>query len=136
MITRINIYNLYDNGNLIFTGDKKQCAEIIGCQEKSLIHKYTHKDAKMFGRYTLKLAGTENREYGKVRKKIEKIETRKPTTLEYLIKHISRYGNTILNEDPQKYLQPLKQEGYDCTIRKVKEEGTKKYFYVIEVKDV
>lgn len=135
MVTRENIYELYDDGKLIFKGNRESCAKQIGCQPQSLIHKYTHKGEKMLGRFTLKLVGQEKKVYELKRKnKVESVITKRQTTLEYLIKHLSKYGNTILNTNPEKYLKQLKKEGYDCLVRKVKEDGHNRYFYVLEVK--
>lgn len=70
----------------------------------------------------------------------------KSNEYEYLVKHLSQYGNTCISSNPEKYLQRLKEDGYDCNVRKVKEmlydqmgmsathTRRSKYFYIVEVK--
>lgn len=38
-------------------------------------------------------------------------------TLDYLIRHLNEYGNTVLTENPKKYIKKLKEFGYICSVK-------------------
>lgn len=137
---RVNIYELYDDGKLIFTGDRFKCAKVIGININKLTRYETHNGKKILNRYTLKPIGKEQRLNlidTKIIPNTKKIDKQnKNKTMEYLLKHLREYGNTVLNNNPERYLKALRENGLDCTYRKVLEDGVKqkRYFYIIEVK--
>lgn len=62
------------------------------------------------------------------------------TTLDYLIRHLSEYGNTVMpqNKKAEDYLDVLREKGFDCIVRVVPEiiEGKRSRhpYQILEIK--
>lgn len=57
---------------------------------------------------------------------------KKEKNINYLIEHLEKYGNTILNENPQKYEDQLKEYGIEITYKKLFISEGIRNIYIIE----
>lgn len=118
----INVYGIYEGDKLVFKGTSTELKNEHKEFEKLCFSYYASGEYLMLSKYKVKVLGTQ---------KIKRIINTKPMpkvnkhakTLEYLIKHLSDYGNTVLCEDPKHYREELKEIGIEFTCRLVKEGG-------------
>jgi hypothetical protein len=146
---RNNIYYVYDQGVLIDKGTSEELAYKYHVSKRG-IPNYANRGYKLLGLYDIRLSG--------LHKAFEKKEKPKPMsayekTLDYLYRHLVKYGNTVLNEedDPLHYIPMLEEElKKKIYTRRVAEKldpfnyeadefnegkfkrGKTKYFYVLE----
>lgn len=137
----IAVYECYEkNDKLLIKGTSEEVAELIGCN-RSTVNAYAFTDKPVFEKYFIKKVDTVlvNVEYKQRRKVEKKAETFNDNTLDYLVRHLKRYGNTVLptRTNPNKYLEALRSMGLDCFVRKVNDVLDNKkigWYYIIEVK--
>lgn len=71
-------------------------------------------------------------------KYMQVVENKEDKTLNYLIYHLKRYGNTCLGSMREQvvkdYIKKLSQRGLECRYKKKLSEGEHKAWYLIEVK--
>ena len=148
---RNNIYYVYDHDVLIDEGTSGELANKYHISKMNFAN-YVKRGNKLYGLYDIRLSG--------LQKGTEKKEKPKPImsayekTLNYLYRHLAKYGNTVLNEkdDPFQYIPELeKMLGEKVSTRRALEKddfwnyqedmsqpgkykrGRANYFYVLEV---
>ena len=100
-------YNFYENGKLVFSGTSQQFKKEIGVQFKGSASAYATSHSKIKDRFDVEIIGQE-------RNDIEK----KDRNLTYLVEHLSLYRNTYTRQNPEPYLEQLKEMGFNCCFRK------------------
>ena len=117
-----------NTGELVFKGTRKEIMEHFKTGQLSM-EGYISRGSIFLKKYTVENSG----EIKIVR---YNVPPKKATSkLEYLQKHLEKYGITILNSDPTKYIEPLKELGIEFTFRKATLTtgvGRKTRFYVLE----
>lgn len=132
----LNVYEIYEGDNLIAKGFTDEVAEIVGCTTSTLI-RYAQENKTINKKYTAKLIDKVWVDYS-YELKPKKKKNNLTYTLDYLYRHLTEYGNTVLNKNPEKYIEELKVLGLDCTYKKVKNltidsNRVLGHYYIIEV---
>lgn len=123
------LYGVYDNGVLIYSGTSSQIAKEYKLKQSSM-YTYTHSNAKLKSMYDVRVL---NEIYE------EKPKNRYEKTLDYLVRHLLEYGNTVINKHPEIYINDLKKMGIKVKVRKVVSYGDdylvkrKDTYYILEV---
>lgn len=99
-------YNFYENGILIFTGTSEDFKRKFQLKFKGSASAYANSHSKLLNRYDVEIVGQD-------RKDIQK----KNAKVEYLAKHLERWHNCYIKDNPRPYLEDLLERGYDCTFR-------------------
>ena len=94
----INIYEVYDGEKLIERGTGKYIAERFNISRNSIEPSISKKN-KIHGIYENKKVGFVSQKYERTNKQI----------IDYLYRHLSEYGNTCLNDNPEPYLKRLEE---------------------------
>ena len=133
----ICIYECYENGKLIGKGTSDEIAELIGCN-RSTVNAYAIAEKPVYDKYTFKKVDTVLVSIEYERKEKPKQEYN-DNTLDYLVRHLRKYGNTVMPNriKPDKYLEVLKEMDLECIVRKIPDvsEGKKRgFYYILEVK--
>lgn len=118
------VYEAYEGDELVAAGSAGDIIRQLKLPSNYPISNFAETEYKMLGRYTVMLAGSQ-RIYPK---------TRHEKNLEYLISHLSRYGNTVFDKEPIEFMDELEKAGYKCAYRKVDSFNGKhrSKFYVLE----
>ena len=104
-------YKVYDaDDNLVFQGSTRDVCYEFNIALCSLYSYYGRK-SKIGGIYRVERVQLDEETKQPIKKpsKYEK-------TLDYLIRHLDRYGNVYLNENPEKYLKELEKNGYKVKV--------------------
>lgn len=101
-------YGLYENGKEILRGNNYDIVRVVRIQPQ-LVCKYAESGEIVKCRYTIKFIGIKEKEYfyNRLGGIIE--EEDKDKTLDYLYRHLAKYGNTCLNEKPTEYIPKLEK---------------------------
>lgn len=109
------LYGLYENGKEVFRGSTEEIKDKFGDFHTTLGW-YETAGCRLFKKYHVKVLGIYEE------KKVEKPKPaiQKPDVYEYLVYHLMRYGNTVLNasHDVEKYVRKLKKNGIECKFYK------------------
>jgi transposase len=128
---RINKYKILDGDTVIFDGSSIEIAEKFGIKPKDL-GTYAVNHTKLQGKYYVVRNGKVMAERTK---KIVQTSKHKDN-LEYLIKHLRKYGNTCFNGKIDDYIEELKEVGLEPKIRQVVSRnmsGRKEKWWVLEL---
>ena len=130
-------YEVWKDDEYLFTADRNGIMDRLGIFFTGSPSSYAFSNSKLQG-YTIKIPGEDMD---------DRTTTPKPRTkryqnhLEYLVKHLTEYGNTVSKRDPEPWLEELKQMGLECNVKKRKDkyEGkgrtkVKDIFYILELK--
>ena len=120
MTCRSNVYKVFDGETLIYKGTVQSVARKFYCSVQSIYNCSSSGDL-LFDKYKIV--------HGEEKKK----KTNEDEDLEYLHLHLKKYGNTIYNKDPTKYIRNLAELGLKIKITPYKNE--KSTHYLIEVSD-
>lgn len=139
---RRKLYEVLDlDYNKVFEGNASQCADFINCDES---HIRDCKEQRVVMRQ-YRIRRTDRLEPAQEKKKPEPEIDYSTNPYECMKWHLRVYGDTFVTFNPEPYFPRLKEEGFDCTYRAVrdyidnprpKKRGRKpkpKYFYVVEV---
>lgn len=143
MMRWICIYECYENGQLIKKGTSDEIAQIVGCTRSS-VNGYSLTGKTIYEKYTIKkvdkiLVEFECEKRERQEKKKAKQSEREEKVLDYLVRHLKEYKNTVMpvGIKPDKYLERLKELGYECSVKKTPEIIDNKkasWYYILEVK--
>ena len=128
---RINKYKILDGDKVIFDGSSIEIAEKFGIKPKDL-GTYADNHTKLLGKYYVVRNGKVMAERTK---KIVQTSKHKDN-LEYLIKHLRKYGNTCFSGKIEDYIEELKEVGLEPRIRQVVSRnmsGRKEKWWVLEL---
>lgn len=121
-MVKVKIYGIYDGDNLVFSGSRSEIAKEFGLKLSSM-SSYTTGRIRLNGKYDVNYLDEEYREieygprnYKKYEPKPETEPNYKDNPLECLILHLKMYGNTLINFDPTKYTDDLKNAGFNVKI--------------------
>lgn len=131
---KVNVYSIKDKGVEIFRGTNKEISEHFNTGQINM-KMYTKGNLLFQRKYTVEETDEVRMIQPRVKRLVfNKEKPKKPTTVDYLYRHLVEYGNTVLNNDPEKYRDELKNLGVEFTSRKVKTDfgNRKTYFYVLE----
>ena len=133
---KLQIYGLYENDELVFKGTAREILDKYDIRQDNL-WVYVGRGIKLFGKYRINKLDDE--QITPPKKEHKKRLTKYEKDLDYLIRHLREYGNTLLNYKPNKYIEDLKAVGLDCTYRKAYERTGESgrilsHYYIIEVK--
>ena len=126
-----SIYGLFLNNELV---DKGTCDELIkkyGTTRNSLIGK-AYTDGLYLNKYAVRTIGRTDNNIDLKRTQSSKHQA----NLEYLIKHLRKYGNTCFNGKVEDYIEELKEVGLEPRIRQVVSRnmaGRKEKWWVLEL---
>lgn len=139
------ICDVIEDGQVVFRGTYVEIADFLGTTKKAVRTGANYK-RKFKSKYWVVYSGWRIEEIKK-KEVVKKPEVRKPTKfeakLDYMIRHLNEYGNTVTNTNPEPYLQELVNRGYLVGFRKVRDNkhhdsliastsrGKQQYFYVI-----
>ena len=122
------VYDFYEDGELAFTGTQREFQERYHVQLTGTVSSYVKSNALIKGRFKAKRHGV---------METEKPKEKRDPVFDRILEHIKVYGNTISIKEPSRYIEKLKEKGYECRYRKVKSKngiGRKdEPFYVVEV---
>lgn len=109
------IYEVYDveTGVVDFTGTSQEIGYKYDVPYNAIYH-YRNK-CKMRKKYMIRPIGVYNPPKDEV--KTKKL-TKEERVIGYLIRHLKMYGNVYINENPDKYLNILKKQGYKVKVDK------------------
>lgn len=93
-----NVYEVYEDGNLFEKGTGAYIAERMHISVKT-IKTCLERGSKIRGLYEIKKVGFVS----------QKHEITNEQVKDYLYRHLSEYGNTCLNDDPEPYLSELEE---------------------------
>lgn len=128
---RINKYKILDGDQVIFDGSSIEIAEKFGIKPKDL-GTYADNHTKLLSKYYVVRNGKVMAERPK---KIVQ-SSKHQDNLEYLIKHLRKYGNTCFNGKIDDYIEELKEVGLEPRIRQVVSRnmaGRKEKWWVLEL---
>lgn len=144
-----NVYEVHDkNGNFVIRGISRDLIPYLDNASPNLMSVYSRNGGLMNRKWFITKIGQITVRDGEdtpelIKSELAKLSKPQEETDEevmaYLIKHLRKFGNTNLNECPERYIDKLAEEGLNCKYRRVK--GIKYYgghidpFYVIEVID-
>ena len=147
-----NVYEIYDaNERFVAKGIGSELGPLLDNSSGNLVNEYSKKDNLLKGKWkVVKVGRVPVKNMNKVglitNEKLvstnfeKRKKSRDNEILDYLIFHLRRYDNTVLNEDPKRFIPFLRKSGFDCTYRKVlglkHEKGRDKPFYILEVKGI
>ena len=123
----MHLYGIYNlEGQLLFEGNAKECENKFNVPSTSL-YWYSRNDMTLYKSYKVKINGV-------WQKKEEERPLPKPMKeqrLEYLIRHLDRYGNVYVNPKwkPDTYIEELRKKGYKVKVKvyeRLVGEGKKK----------
>ena len=125
-------YDIYKDGVFLFRGTRNDIMEKLKIQFRGSPSSYASTNSKLHG-YTIKFADDMEHNEMKPNKHEEK--------LNYFVKHLTDYGNTVSLKNPKPWLKELKEMGLEVIVRKRfdKHEGHGKdkvddVFYILELK--
>lgn len=148
-----NVYEVYDKkGNFLARGIGRKLRPFLDNVHENLINAHSKRGTFLKGKWKIVPV---DKVYVREMDNVETViseelkkyyydsmdeEGENKKTLDYLISHLERYDNTVLNEDPERFIPILRENGYDCTYRKVlglrHEKGRDAPFYILEVKGI
>ena len=148
----LNVYGLYDNGELIFKGNRMQVEKQFNVN-RNCIFSYLRKGLKINGKYDIKKVGQDYFDVECKRKKKERQRKRSEAwsledRYDYLEWHLKYCGNTICQFDPYPYLERLEEAGLKTNVKQILDENPPietnkrgrrpkpKYHYYLEVAHV
>lgn len=113
------LYDFYENGQWIFQGTNAEFKRRFCPDLKGSVSSYVAYNATICGRF--KAYPVKN----------DKADPK----LKYLVEHLTKYGNTVSKKDPTQYIEQLKEQDINCTIRKCVGRDAKRrkdVYYIIE----
>lgn len=115
-------YDFYDNGEWVFRGTNKEFKDRFNVKFTGSVSSYARSNSLILGRFRCYLV-TEKEQKNKFEKKIND-----------MIKQLKITGDTISNDNPEIYMESLKEKGFPCTYRRtfMINGGKKDYYYVLE----
>lgn len=129
-------YEVWKDNVYLFTADRNGIMDRLGIFFTGSPSSYAFSNSKLQG-YTIKIPGNDMEKTADNKTKTRKYKNH----LNYLVKHLTEYGNTVSVKDPEPWLEELKQMGLECNVRKRKDkhEGmgrtkAKDIFYILELK--
>ena len=109
----MNIYGLYEDGELVFKGKAKDIGRKCYITKDS-VYDYLRKNKKLLGKYEVRIIETNT-------------ESKKPNLTNFdkeineIIRRLKLYGNTVLpqikNSELETYIKALKKNGYDVDVK-------------------
>ena len=111
-------YDFYENGEWVFRGTNKEFKDRFNVKFTGSVSSYARSNSLILGRF-----------------RVYHAETKQDKRLNYLAYHLETYGNTVSKKDPAQYIEKLKEQGINCTIRKCVARDAKRrkdVFYIIE----
>lgn len=115
-------YDFYENGEWVFRGTNKEFKDRFNVQFTGSVASYARNNSLILGRFRAYLV-TEKEQKNKFEKKINT-----------MIQQLKITGDTISDNDPEIYMEILKEKGFPCTYRRtfMLNGGKKDYYYVLE----
>ena len=112
------IYEIYENGEKLMRGGAFDIARAYRLQSNK-ISKYANAGSLVKDRFIIKKVD----EVDFIYHPKEPTQQSEEEILEYFIKHLELYGNVAgrTHEDPSKYLDALRERGYQCVASKFRE---------------
>lgn len=124
-------YDVYKDDQFLFRGNRNTIMERLGITFQGSPSTYASSNSKLQG-YTIRF--TDDMEHQMKPKKYKE-------KLNYFVKHLTEYGNTVSLKDPSPWLEELKDMGLEVNVkeRKDKHEGHGRekvddVFYILELK--
>ena len=111
-------YDFYEKGEWVFRGTNKEFKDHFNVQFTGSVASYARSNSLILGRFRAYHA-----------------EAKQDKRLDYLATHLEKYGNTVSKKDPAQYIEALKEQGINCTIRKCVARDAKRrkdVYYIIE----
>lgn len=105
------LYEVYDGETKVFEGDREAVLNKFELNPKGSLSSFINRGILLKKKY--KVVKTDrNLDY------ISNQEVISESKLDYLVEHLSRYGNTVMLQDPTPYLKDLKKLGFDVNVTK------------------
>ena len=133
-------YNVLNVNEIVYTGYKWQVARFLGCTSDEVSYAATNN--QVIGKCTITRFRVDDAEYAnsmpkkETRYKPPEEPRKRKTKVDYLVKHLEEYGNTVLGTMSEikaiEYLGQVSQRGINTKYTKKKDEVTKRTYYIIE----
>lgn len=135
--------NVLLDGEVVFHGTYSEIAQWMCTTEDAVRSGANHRRMFQF-KYWVDHAGWQIDNKKKKEKKVKM--TKHEQKLDYLVRHLNEFGNTVLLTNPKEYQEELAERGYLISWEKVRDgkynsdrltasdnRGKKSYFYVIKL---
>ena len=128
-------YEVWKDNVYLFTADRNGIMDRLGIFFTGSPSSYAFSNSKLQG-YTIKIPGNDMEKTADNKTKTRKYKNH----LNYLVKHLTEYGNTVSRRDPEPWMEQLKSMGLDCIVKKRtdKHDGVgrakRETYYILELK--
>ena len=115
------VYEVYENGVKVYESDIQRVMDYTETTMGNIM-KASNRGSKIHNIYEIRCRKEE----------IEIPHKRVLSELEIIKMNLKNYGNTVSNKEPSKFIDELKEEGFEITTRYVKPYDGMKGFWVLE----